>query len=96
LRLIVQRLDFVHLVNIEDVIIANFLQKLEKQWPLCLGSPLGNSLVQIGIQIGLLHDLADDIGVADRLDVQIVTLRQLGILDPLLPQGELQHFDSSD
>jgi hypothetical protein len=90
LSLVVEGLDLFDLIDIENIIVTNLLQELEKKWPLGLGSSLGDPLVQIGVEVGLLHDLSDNIGAPN---VQVVSLGQLGILNSLLAEGELQHFD---
>ena len=52
-----------------------------------------HSLIQVGIQISFLHHLSNDICAAK---IQVISLSQFGILDALLPEGELQHLYSFD
>lgn len=96
LRLVVQRFDLIDFVHVENIIVANFLQEFEKQGALCLRTTLRHPLVQVRIQIRLLHDLPDDVSVSDRLHIQIVALSELCVFDSLLSEGELEHLNSPD
>jgi len=69
------------------------LQKLQQQWPLSLRPPLGNALIQICIQVGLLEHLPNNVGTPY---VKVLALCKLRILDSLLSQREFKHFNSLD
>jgi len=69
------------------------LQKLQQQRPLSLRPPLGNALIQIGVQVGLLEYLTDNVSAAH---VKVLALCKLCVLDSLLPQREFKHFNSLD
>lgn len=89
LSFVVQTFDLVDLVHIENVIIANLLQKLEQQRSLGLCSPLRHFLVKILVQVGLLHDLSNDVCATD---IHVVGLGELGVLDSLLSEREFKHL----
>ena len=96
LGLIVDGLYLVYLIHVENVVITNFLQELKEEWPLSLGLSLCHPLVQVDVDIVLLHHLADDVGGTDRLNLSILGLSQLSILDSLLSETEFKHFDASN
>ena len=65
------------------------------------GAPLRDSFIKIGIQICFLKDRVNNV---DRVVSSVLSVRhaaalglhQPGILDSLLTQAELEHFDSAD
>jgi len=91
LSLVIECFDFLDFVHIEDVIVANLIQKLQQKRSLSLGPSLGHSLVEVGVQVGLLNDLVNDVSVSN---VEVLAVGQFSILDPLLAEGELEHLDS--
>jgi hypothetical protein len=91
LGLLIESLDLVHLFRVKDVFVADLLEELEQERSLRLGSSLRDLLIEVRIQTGLLEDVPDDVCLEARLP-----LRDLCILEPLLPQRELEHLDPLD
>jgi len=77
LSLIIECLDLFHFIDIENIIVANFLKELKEKWSLGFSSSLSNSFIQVGIKVRFLHDLAYNVS---RTNVKIVSLSKLGIL----------------
>ena len=85
LSFVVEGFDFVNLVDVENIIVADFSQEFEQKWSLSFCSSFCNFFVHGGIQICLLQHLPNDISAAH---IKIIALRELGILDSLLSQWE--------
>lgn len=93
---VVESLYLINFINIEYIVITNFLEEFEKKRSLRLRPPLRNPLIEVRIQIRFLHYLPNNISIPNRLHIQIMALRKLRILDPLLSQRKLEHFYSPD
>ena len=100
-RLVVKVLDLVDLLVVENVLVAHLLQELEEEGALSFGSSLGDFFIKIRIQVCLLKHILYYVRAVGTATIVLLVnlsmaLEKLGILDSLLSETELKHFDALD